>query len=116
MKDIYLNTTWEDGNIKVTIKDVIKYLDEQKIPIKQINVSSLEKILIDQDYKDKQKDRVSNANLKYPIIVTVKDGKYKSILDGNHRTYKAIQQNIKTLPVRELNLNVAPEEFKTLFS
>lgn len=110
-----MDTTWEDGNIKVTITDVIKYLDEQKIPVKQVNTSNLKNILINQDYKNKQKDRVSNADLNYPIIVSVKDGKYKSILDGNHRTYKAIQQGITKLPVRELNLNVAPKEFKALF-
>jgi len=110
-----METFWEDGDLKITIGDVISYLDQQKVPVKDVDLNKVKEILIDQDYTGKQKDRARKANLNYPIIVVVKDGKYKSILDGNHRVFKAIEQDHKTIKVRELNLNKAPKEYKKLF-
>ena len=112
-----MNTYWQDGDIKVTIKDVIKYLDENKIPTKDVNLSLIKPIIIDQDYKNKNKDRVESSKLEYPIIVVKSKGKYKSILDGNHRAFKAINSNAKTIKVREIDLNSpdTPPEYKKLF-
>jgi len=110
-----MGTFWKDGDLKVTMEDVISYLDQQKIPVKDVDLNKVKEILIDQDYTGKQKDRVKKANLNYPIIVIVKDGKYKSILDGNHRIFKAVEQDLKTIKVRELDLNKAPKEYKKLF-
>ena len=109
-----MKTFWQDGDIKITMKDVLSYLDSQNVPIKNVDINKVKEILINQDYEGKQKGRVEKANLDYPIIVVVKNGKYKSILDGNHRTFKAIQQGLKEVPVRELNLNTAPKEYKQL--
>ena len=55
---------------------------------------------------------------KYNIEISFKDGKYKSILDGNHRAYKAIKNKNKTIKVRELDLDskTTPKIYKKLFN
>ncbi len=106
------NTSWEDGGIKLTLNDVIEYLDEIESPIVNIDIESVKPILID---AERDSNRVENADLQYPIIVSKKDGKYKAILDGNHRVAKSINNNIETIPARILDLDNAPEEYKSLF-
>ena len=115
---IGMDTSWEDGDVKVTIGDIVKYLDDNKIPVKNISLSEIKPIMINQDYQGRNKDRVEKANLNYPIIITKKSGKYKSILDGNHRVFKAIDSNAKTIKVREINLDDPniPSEYRYLFS
>lgn len=112
-----MNTSWQDGDIKVTIKEVIKYLDNNSVPVKNVSLSKIKPIIIDQDYSNKNKDRVNSSNLEYPIIVIKSKGRYKSILDGNHRAYKAVNSDAKTIKVRELDLDTpnTPKEYKDLF-
>lgn len=113
-----MNTYWEDGDKKVTIKEVIEYLDENNVPVKDVSMSKIKPIIINQDYDNKNKGRVNKSNLKYPIIVVKQNGKYKSILDGNHRAYKAINSNAKTIKVREIDLSSSniPQVYKDLFN
>jgi hypothetical protein len=61
---------------------------------------------------------VAKADLSYPILVIIKDGKYKSILDGNHRVFKAWINRINTVKVREINLDSdkIPKVYKELFN
>ena len=55
------------------------------------------------------------ADLKYPIIIVVgMNGKYKSILDGNHRVDKAIRNDIPTVRARQLDLQEAPKKYQEL--
>ena len=114
-----MDTFWEDetGKTKVTIKDVVKYLDDNDMPVKNISIDKIKPIIIDQDYKNKNKKRVEASNLEYPIIVIKKNGKYKSILDGNHRAFKAVNSDKKSIKVREIDLSSSntPEEYKYLF-
>ena len=108
-----LDTSWEDGDLKVTIKEVLKYLDDSDVPVKDVSTDKLKSILIADDRDEK---RVQAADLKYPVIVVVdRNGKYKSILDGNHRVDKAISNDIPTVKARELDLREAPDEYKALF-
>jgi hydrogenase maturation factor HypE len=113
-----MDTYWQDGDIKVTIKDVIKYLDSNNTPVKEVSIDKIKPVIIDQDYKGAAKDRVEKADLRYPLIVAVKDSKYKSILDGNHRAFKALRDKVKTVKVREIDLDSedTPESYKALFS
>jgi hypothetical protein len=114
-----MDTFWEDetGKTKVTIKDVVKYLDDSDIPVKNVSIDKIKPIIIDQDYKNKNKKRVEASNLEYPIIVIKKNGKYKSILDGNHRAFKAVNSDKKSINVREIDLSSSntPKEYKYLF-
>ena len=109
-----LDTSWEDGDLKVTIKEVLKYLDEESVPIKEVDTDKLKSILI---AGPRDAKRVQAADLKYPAVVVVDmKGKYKSILDGNHRVDKAISNDIPTVKVRELDLQTAPDDYKKLFN
>ncbi len=108
-----MGTYWEDGDLKVTIKEVLEYLDDNDAPVKDVSTDKLKAILI-ADNRDEK--RVQAADLRYPVIVVVdRNGKYKSILDGNHRVDKAIGNNIPTVEARELDLREAPDKYKALF-
>ena len=131
-----MDTYWKDGDLKVTIKEVLKYLDDpdkhddgKKVPVKEESTDKLKAILI---AGDKDEERVKAAKLKHAVVVVVDmEGNWKSILDGNHRVEKAtnpkyeslpdVADRIKagthdTLPVRELDLRTAPEDYKKLFN
>jgi len=113
-----MDTYWEDGDTRVTIKEIIKFLTDNKIPVKNVGLEKIKPIIIKQSYKTKNKNRVKNASLEYPIIVIKSNGKYKSILDGNHRAFKAIESGAKNIKVQEIDLNSAatPQEYKELFN
>tara|TARA_R110002012_G_scaffold306517_1_gene511286 strand:- start:121 stop:645 length:525 start_codon:yes stop_codon:yes gene_type:complete len=109
-----LDTSWEDGDLKVTIKEVLKYLDKKKVPVKEESTDKLKAIMI---ADDRDPERVKAANLEHAVIVVVDmEGNWKSILDGNHRVDKAITNDIPTVKVRELDLRTAPDEYKALFN
>ena len=112
-----MDTYWQDGDQKVTIKEVIDYLDSIDAPVKEVSVSEIKPIIIDQDYEGKNKERVKKANLSHPLIVIKSRGKYKSILDGNHRAFKAIDKGDDKIKVRELSLDRknTPKIYKDLF-
>ena len=85
------DTAWirtHDGiEITITMKDVIKYLDDKEVSVENINTELIEPLLIETDRDPK---RVAGADLEYPIIISKRDGELKSILDGQHRLVKAI--------------------------
>ena len=103
-----LDTTWQDGDVKISIKDVLKIADE---PI-EIDPTKLKHLLI-QTKRDSA--RVQAADLQYPLVVTTKGGQYTKILDGQHRLMKALQEELP-VSIRVLNLDEAPEEFQQMFS
>ena len=81
-------TYWEDeeGN-RTTIQEVIEDLrDEPVISLEVASLTHLRRTITEPDRKEK-------ADLSFPIIVTAKDGKFQSILDGNHRLQKAIDKD-----------------------
>jgi len=107
-----MDTYWEDGDLKVTITEVLKYLDDIDEPVENVSTDNLKSILIADDRDDK---RVQAADLKYPVIIVVgMNGKYKSILDGNHRVDKAIRNDIPTVKARHLHLQEAPKKYQEL--
>ena len=104
-------TFWEsevDGNrVRITLSDVLDYLDNGV----EIDPNSISHLLID---VERDKNRIDSADLSYPIILTSKGGKLLSILDGQHRVVKAIRDNVN-IKARILDLDFAPENFKTVF-
>jgi hypothetical protein len=106
-QDIGLDTTWQDGDIKITLQDVLDIADA---PI-EVDPNELEPLLI----KTKRDPaRVQAASLEHPIVVTTLNGQYKSILDGQHRVVKALQNKV-SIKTRILNLDTAPEQFQQMF-
>jgi len=66
-KDSWKETSWEDGDLKVTIEEVINYLDKTKVPIKTVSIKTIKPIIIDQDYKKEHEERV---NLEESYLTT----------------------------------------------
>jgi hypothetical protein len=126
----YLTEDWQDtywktdDGKKITIGDVVDYLDNQKIAKVPVVPSEIR----DQVLKSRNKDRlpvgpgitsqkrVDDADLNFPIIITKKDGKFIEVLDGNHRLQKAFEQG-EPLKARVLDLDnpETPEVFKRMF-
>jgi len=104
------NTTvrWVDGGVSVTLDDVLKLSSETK----SVNPNIFKHLLID---VDRDKSRVDDADLSYPILVSVKEGVTTKILDGQHRVVKAMKDG-KSIKVRYLNLDTATNEMKQLFN
>lgn len=116
--DKWLETSWSNNGSKVTISEVIEYLDKNHIDEKDVDMNKIIPIIINTDYDSKDKERVEKSDLNYPIIVVIKDSKYKSILDGNHRSMKALYNKQKTIKVREIDLDSesTPKIYKDLFN
>lgn len=103
-----LNTSWNDINIK----DVLKYLDEQKTPTQIIDPNKLKHLLIKTERDPK---RIDSVDLQYPLIVSMKNGKFKSILDGQHRLVKALKYKLDKIKIRVIDLDSIPNEYKIAF-
>lgn len=106
-------TSWrlEDGT-KVTITDIVEYLDSINTPVIDINTDDVKDLLIDVERDQK---RVDTADLSFPIIVSEYKGKYNSILDGQHRLVKSVKNGIDTIKGRILDLENCPDVFKKVF-
>jgi hypothetical protein len=107
------NTSWKKrGHKKIIIKDVLDYIGDKTL---ELNVAWLSQQLLDPPTLDPSK--LVTASLKYPIIIVKKDGKYRYILDGNHRFKKATNDGVQNITARVLDLNnpSAPELFKEMF-
>jgi hypothetical protein len=111
------DTSWEDDGEKITIGDVDDYLGDKTIDIVPSDVR-------DQVLKSRGKprlpttsqDRIDKADLSFPIIVAMEGGEYISVLDGNHRLQRAVDEN-KPLEAKVLDLDnpETPENFKKMF-
>ena len=107
------DTSWETEDEKVTIGDVIDYLGDETV---DINVSELSQQL-PRSLPTHGEERIAAANLDYPIIVVKGGGQYQSVLDGNHRLQKAIDQRVESIKAKILDLDSpeTPEEYKKMF-
>ena len=106
-------TYWqlEDGTL-VNINQIMKFLDDENIPIVEIPTAKLKHLLID---VERNPSRVEAANLDFPIIVSKYKNEYDNILDGQHRLVKSVKNKIKKIKCRVLDLENCPEEFKKVF-
>ena len=107
------DTFWEDKDgFRLTLTDINNYLDEQGVEVEEVDPRLFEDILID---VKRDQNRVDSASLDYPIVVSKKNGEFTMILDGQHRVVKCIQNNIRTIKTRVLDLDTAPEKIKNMF-
>ena len=111
------DTSWKDDGGEVTIEQVDDYLGDKTIDIVPSDVR-------DQVLKCRGKprlpttsqDRIDKADLSFPIIVAMEGSEYISVLDGNHRLQRAVDEN-KPLEAKVLDLDDTntPENFKKMF-
>ena len=105
------DTSWEDNGKKITLQQLLDVI--KNYPVVQAPIEKVEKISLTPRSGGIEPDRVNNADIKYPIIIVVDDsGNYKSILDGNHRANKAIQNGSETIPAKLVNIKKLPPEFQ----
>jgi hypothetical protein len=104
---IGLDTNWQDGGVKITLQDVLDIADQ---PI-EVDPNELKPLLIK---TERDPARVQAASLEHPIVVTTLNGQYNSILDGQHRVVKALDNKV-SIKTRILNLDTAPEKFQQMF-
>ena len=116
------DTSWEDDDEKITIGDVVDHLGDETIDVIPSDVR-------DQVLKSRGKDRlpvgpgitsqdrIDKADLSFPIIITKKGGKFIDVLDGNHRLQKAVDEDVKSIKAKILDLDnpETPENFKKMF-
>jgi hypothetical protein len=104
-------TFWEtniDGDkIRINLSDVLYYLDNGF----EIDPNDIKHLLIK---VDRNIQRIESADLSYPVILLKSKGKFISILDGQHRTEKALRDGVN-IKVRILDLDFAPDEFIKTF-
>ena len=112
------DTSWEDDDEKITIGDVADHLGDETIDVIPSDVR-------DQVLKSRGKDRlpttsqdrIDKADLSFPIIITKKGGKFLDVLDGNHRLQRAVDEDVKSIKAKILDLGntETPENFKKMF-
>ena len=112
LSEDWRDTSWEDGDEKVTIGDVVDYLGDET---DDVNVLELSQQL--PPLPTRGAERVAAASLDYPIIVVKSAGQYRFVLDGNHRLQKAIDEEVETIKAKILDLDnpETPELFKKMF-
>ena len=101
-----VDTSWTVDGVTITLNDINSYLDENKVPVVEIDTASIEDILID---TERDPERVDSASLEYPIILSTLNGDFYSVLDGQHRVVKSIKMGLPTIKARILDLDTAPE-------
>ncbi len=106
------DTSWENDDKKVTIGDVLDYLEDAVVDIDVLELSQQLPPLPTQGA-----ERVAAANLEFPIIVVKSGGQYRYVLDGNHRLQKAINQKAESIKAKILDLDnpETPDVFKKMF-
>jgi len=136
------DTSWETDGEQVALSDVIDHLSAQE-PV-DINILELTRYLLPGGVPlwDYDPHRVAAASLEYPIIIVLNApvegwtswdseamryffsqlfaddvGRYKYILDGNHRFQKAINEKVESIKAKILDLDSpeTPEVFKKIF-
>jgi uncharacterized ParB-like nuclease family protein len=113
LTESWRDTSWENDEGKVTLGEIDDFLGDKTI---DINVLELSKQI--PPLPTRGEERVAAASLEFPIIVVKKDGKFKYVLDGNHRLQKAINQEAETIKAKILDVSAeaeTPERFKKMF-
>jgi len=121
-ENYYQETSWTkniDGkSITITIKDVENLLSKMSAPVENIKVSDIVDKCVHAGKTDKETlDRSEESDLKYPIIICRDiNGGLGMIIDGHHRLFKCMNNNIYKIKARILDLKNCPESYKVMFS
>ena len=109
------DTSWTDdeGN-KITLMDLLNATED--IPVKNISVEKLKPYLLTWDDDEEEIKKIDKSDLQYPILILVdNDGKFISIIDGHHRTQKAVRKGLKTIKGKVIPINSLPKDIKKVF-
>ena len=105
------DTSWKDDGEEVTIGEVVDYLGDKTVDINVLELSQQ----LPRSLTTTSQERIDSANFDYPIIVVKSGGQYQTVLDGNHRLQKAIDQKVKNIKAKILDLDDEnPKDHETL--
>lgn len=111
LNKLWHETSWQhadDSNTSVTIQEVLSLLkDEPVVLVKLEDLSHIRDLSL-------YGDRIEDANLSCPIIITEKAGSYTRILDGHHRRAKAISKGDEYICAKILRFSCIPVQFQWL--
>jgi hypothetical protein len=116
LKEGLEDTSWtNDKDQTITLQQLLDAIKDY--PTTQAPIEKVEKIVIKKDSGGIESNRLSAADVKYPIIIVVDDSNnFKYILDGNHRAQKAIAAGLKSIPAKLVNIKKLPQEFQDVLS
>jgi len=104
------DTYWENSaGDKITLIDLLKVT--KYIPVEEISIDELDPHLLELD----DVDRIGKADLQYPILTSVSDGKITSIIDGHHRIRKAINGGLETIKGKKIPITTLPKNIRIIF-
>ena len=102
-----------------TIRDILNIIDEPKeVKLRDLKNNVFVRRYIKWDghiddlsshYKSRF-EKIKEVDLKYPIIITTKNGQYNRIIDGHHRILKTIQSNLPFIKISTVNLDEYSDE------
>ena len=110
------DTSWENksGN-KISLVDLLSATEET--PIQNIPLKWIEPHLLSWEGDQDEIDKIERADLKYPILILVNDnGDFISLIDGHHRTQKAIRHGEKTIKGKLIRFHTLPKKIRKIFS
>lgn len=95
--------SYQSGNSEVMwdIRDIWEAVEET--PAVKVRVNTFKKIYNEAavNYTEDDYERIEDANLKYPIIISQPIGSHKFlIVDGYHRIGKCLEENRSTIDVK----------------
>lgn len=93
------DSTFTHNDIEYSVNKALEIAES--IPVEYIDTDKLSWIL---EYTDTDPERVRNADLSFPLLVSYENNIYY-VLDGAHRLTKAVEENIKELPAKILSLD-----------
>lgn len=102
------NTSWTNDKGTVTLNDIL--LATKNIPVKNISVEKLRDKVLDWNGNPDEIEKISASELEYPILIILNnDNSIKYILDGHHRTQKAIRGGLKMIKAKLIKPGDIPE-------
>lgn len=107
------NTFWENEENKITLFDLLNI--SSNTPEKDISLELLKSHLL--SWEDIEEiSKIELVDLQHPILIFVDDKQQiLSILDGHHRTHKAISLGLQTIKAKLITISSLPPEFKNIF-
>ena len=116
LKENWQDTSWEnEKGQKVTLPQLLDAI--KNYPVKNIPIKDVEKIIIKKNTGGIESDRLDKADIQHPIIIVIDDNNnLKYVLDGNHRANKVIDNGLKSIPAKLVNIKKLPQEFQDVLT
>jgi hypothetical protein len=110
-------TSWSDGVDTITLQDILELTKD--IEIINLPTKKLSKVVLNWDNNPEEIKRISQVVIskQYPVLIMVdENNNIQWILDGNHRTQRALREDIPTIPVKLIKPSDLNSTAKKIFN